>query len=155
MRAHRLGLPTANLNMLSETSIIEQICQIADEEKPQLMVIDSIQVMHMADVIVAGQRGRYAKRRLLTRFAKTRAAWRSSWSATSPKTARWPDQRYWSTVSTAPCCSTATRLVSTCAAIKPLRRGQQLGVFAMTEQGLREVSNPSAIFLSRGDETDR
>ncbi|STV59822.1 DNA repair protein RadA [Klebsiella pneumoniae subsp. ozaenae] len=35
--------------MLSETSI-EQICQIADEEKPQLMVIDSIQVMHMADV---------------------------------------------------------------------------------------------------------
>ncbi len=41
MRAHRLGLPTANLNMLSETSI-EQICQIADEEKPQLMVIDSI-----------------------------------------------------------------------------------------------------------------
>jgi DNA repair protein RadA/Sms len=24
--------------------------------------------------------------------------------------------------------------------------------FAMTEQGLREVSNPSAIFLSRGDE---
>lgn len=28
----------------------------------------------------------------------------------------------------------------------------ELGVFAMTEQGLREVSNPSAIFLSRGDE---
>ncbi len=26
----------------------------------------------------------------------------------------------------------------------------ELGVFAMTEQGLREVSNPSAIFLSRG-----
>lgn len=31
MRAHRLGLPTANLNMLSETSI-EQICLIAEEE---------------------------------------------------------------------------------------------------------------------------
>jgi DNA repair protein RadA/Sms len=29
----------------------------------------------------------------------------------------------------------------------------ELGVFAMTEQGLREVSNPSAIFLSRGDES--
>ena len=28
----------------------------------------------------------------------------------------------------------------------------ELGVFAMTEQGLREVSNRSAIFLSRGDE---
>ncbi|SPX12294.1 putative ATP-dependent serine protease [Escherichia coli] len=49
MRAHRLGLPTDNLNMLSETSI-EQICLIAEEEQPKLMVIDSIQVMHMADV---------------------------------------------------------------------------------------------------------
>jgi len=28
----------------------------------------------------------------------------------------------------------------------------ELGVFAMTEKGLREVSNPSAIFLSRHDE---
>ncbi|MGL4625698.1 MAG: magnesium chelatase domain-containing protein, partial [Plesiomonas shigelloides] len=28
----------------------------------------------------------------------------------------------------------------------------ELGVFAMTEQGMREVSNPSAIFLSRGEE---
>ena len=28
----------------------------------------------------------------------------------------------------------------------------ELGVFGMTEQGLREVKNPSAIFLSRGDE---
>ena len=28
----------------------------------------------------------------------------------------------------------------------------ELGVFAMTEQGMREVQNPSAIFLSRADE---
>ncbi|MCV5900960.1 DNA repair protein RadA, partial [Escherichia coli] len=28
----------------------------------------------------------------------------------------------------------------------------ELGVFAMTGQGLKEVSNPSAIFLSRGEE---
>ncbi len=56
MRAHRLGLPTANLNMLSETSI-EQICQIADEEKPQLMVIDSIRGdAYGRRAVVAGQR---------------------------------------------------------------------------------------------------
>lgn len=55
MRAHRLGLPTANLNMLSETSI-EQICLIAEEEQPKLMVIDSIQVMHMADIQSSPQR---------------------------------------------------------------------------------------------------
>ena len=41
MRAHRLGLPTGGLNMLSETSI-EQICLIAEQEQPKLMVIDSI-----------------------------------------------------------------------------------------------------------------
>jgi DNA repair protein RadA/Sms len=29
----------------------------------------------------------------------------------------------------------------------------ELGVFAMTEQGMREVKNPSAIFLDRGTET--
>ena len=28
----------------------------------------------------------------------------------------------------------------------------ELGVFAMTEQGMKEVANPSAIFLSRGEE---
>ena len=35
--------------MLSETSV-EQICLIAQQEQPQIMVIDSIQVMHVADV---------------------------------------------------------------------------------------------------------
>lgn len=49
MRANRLGLPTDKLRMLSETSV-EQICLIAQQEQPQIMVIDSIQVMHVADV---------------------------------------------------------------------------------------------------------
>lgn len=76
MRAHRLGLPTANLNMLSETSI-EQICLIAEEEQPKLMVIDSIQVMHMADIQSSPQRRPVRETAAyLTRFAK-RAAWRS------------------------------------------------------------------------------
>ena len=72
MRAHRLGLPTGNLNMLSETSI-EQICLTASQEKPRVMVIDSIQVMHMADV--QSSPGSVAQVResaaYLTRFAKT------------------------------------------------------------------------------------
>lgn len=73
MRAHRLGLPTEGLNMLSETSI-EQICLIAEQEQPKLMVIDSIQVMHMADI--QSSPGSVAQVRetaaYLTRFAKTR-----------------------------------------------------------------------------------
>ena len=73
MRAHRLGLPTDSLNMLSETSI-EQICLTAEQEQPKLMVIDSIQVMHMADI--QSSPGSVAQVRetaaYLTRFAKTR-----------------------------------------------------------------------------------
>lgn len=39
MRAHRLGLPTGYLNMLSKTSV-EKIYLIASQEKPCLIVIN-------------------------------------------------------------------------------------------------------------------
>ncbi len=66
MRAHRLGLPTDNLNMLSETSI-EQICLIAEEEQPKLMVIDSIQgdAYGGCTVIALAAWRRCVKRRLI------------------------------------------------------------------------------------------
>lgn len=71
MRAQRLGLATDKLKMLSETSV-ENICLIAEKEKPKIMVIDSIQVMHMADVQSAP--GSVSQVResaaYLTRFAK-------------------------------------------------------------------------------------
>ena len=49
MRASRLGLPKEHLKMLSETNV-DKICQVAEKEQPKIMVIDSIQVMHVADV---------------------------------------------------------------------------------------------------------
>lgn len=120
MRAHRLGLPTANMNMLSETSI-EQICEIADKEQPKLMVIDSIQVMHMADIQSSpGRLRRCVKRRLTSPVSLKRAAWRLSWSAMSLKTVHWRGRKCSSTVSTVPCCSTAMliRVSVRCAATK-------------------------------------
>ena len=155
MRAHRLGLPTDNLNMLSETSI-EQICLIAEEEQPKLMVIDSIQVMHMADV--QSSPGSVAQVRetaaYLTRFAKTRGVAivmvghvTKDGSLAGPKVLEH--------------CIDCSVLLDGDAdsRFRTLRSHKnrfgavnELGVFAMTEQGLREVSNPSAIFLSRGDE---
>ncbi len=141
--------------MLSETSI-EQICQIADEEKPQLMVIDSIQVMHMADdAVVAGQRRQVRETAAyLTRFAKTRGVAivmvghvTKDGSLAGPKVLEH--------------CIDCSVLLDGDAdsRFRTLRSHKnrfgavnELGVFAMTEQGLREVSNPSAIFLSRGDE---
>ena len=49
MRAQRLSLPTDKLHVLSETSV-ETICVHSLKYLPQIVVIDSIQVMHMADV---------------------------------------------------------------------------------------------------------
>ncbi|RLM24502.1 DNA repair protein RadA [Brenneria alni] len=155
MRAHRLGLPAHNLNMLSETSI-EQICLIAEQEQPKLMVIDSIQVMHLADI--QSSPGSVAQVRetaaYLTRFAKTRGVAiimvghvTKDGSLAGPKVLEH--------------CIDCSVLLDGDAdsRFRTLRSHKnrfgavnELGVFAMTEQGLREISNPSAIFLSRGDE---
>ncbi|MDC9592870.1 DNA repair protein RadA [Xenorhabdus sp. IM139775] len=155
MRAHRLGLPTDKLNMLSETSI-EQICLIAEQEQPKLMVIDSIQVMHMADI--QSSPGSVAQVRetaaYLTRFAKTRdVAIIMVGHVTKDGTLAGPKVLEH-------CIDCSVMLDGeTDSRFRTLRSHKnrfgavnELGVFAMTEQGLREVNNPSAIFLSRGDE---
>ena len=155
MRANRLGLPNDKLNMLSETSV-EQICNLADQLKPQIIVIDSIQVMHLADI--QSSPGSVAQVRecasFLTCYAKTRqAAIIMVGHVTKDGTLAGPkvlehvidcslllegeaDSRY----------RTLRSHRNRFGAVN------ELGVFGMTEQGLREVKNPSAIFLSRGDE---
>jgi len=47
-RAHRLKLPADKIMMLAETSV-QRICDVLYEVKPQILVIDSIQVMHTQD----------------------------------------------------------------------------------------------------------
>ena len=47
-RALRLKLPADKIMMLMETSV-QRICDILDEIKPHILVIDSIQVMHTQD----------------------------------------------------------------------------------------------------------
>ncbi|MEZ7766341.1 DNA repair protein RadA [Haemophilus parahaemolyticus] len=155
MRANRLGLPTEHLKMLSETSV-EHICNIADQEKPKIMVIDSIQVMHLSDI--QSSPGSVSQVRecasFLTRYAKTcQVAIIMVGHVTKDGTLAGPkvlehaidaslllegesDSRY----------RTLRSQKNRFGAVN------ELGVFAMTEQGLREVKNPSAIFLSRSDE---
>ncbi|QLE86358.1 DNA repair protein RadA [Shewanella sp. Scap07] len=155
MRANRLGLPTSKLRMLSETSV-EQICEIALQEKPKLMVVDSIQVMHMSDV--QSSPGSVSQVResasFLTRFAKQHGIAvimvghvTKDGSLAGPKVLEHcidcsvmfegdSDSRY----------RTLRSHKNRFGAIN------ELGVFAMTERGLKEVANPSAIFLSRGEE---
>ncbi|MDP5293508.1 DNA repair protein RadA [Oceanimonas sp. CHS3-5] len=155
MRAKRLGLPRDQLRMLSETSV-EQICHVAREEQPAVMVIDSIQVMHVADVqsapgSVSQVREAAAQ---LTRFAKQQGVVilmvghvTKDGTLAGPKVLEH--------------CIDCSVLLDGAAdsRFRTLRSHKnrfgavnELGVFAMTETGMKEVSNPSAIFLSRGEE---
>lgn len=155
LRAHRLGLPTQNLMMLAETNV-ETICQLAQQEKPRIMVIDSIQVMQMGDIQSAP--GSVSQVResaaYLTRFAKQHSVAvimvghvTKDGSLAGPKVLEH--------------CIDCSILLDgdTDNRYRTLRGNKnrfgavnELGVFAMTGQGMREVKNPSAIFLSRGKE---
>jgi DNA repair protein RadA/Sms len=154
MRAHRLGLPNDKLRMLAETSV-EQICHLAIQEKPAVMVIDSIQVMSMADV--SSSPGSVSQVResaaYLTRFAKqNQVAIFMVGHVTKDGALAGP------------------KVLEHCVDCSVLLEGDadsrfrtlrcqknrfgainELGVFAMTSQGMKEVSNPSAIFLNRGE----
>ena len=154
MRANRLGLPNDKLRMLAETSV-EQICHLALQEKPAVMVIDSIQVMHVADV--SSSPGSVSQVREsaahLTRFAKQHQVAifmvghvTKDGALAGPKVLEHcvdcsvllegdADSRY----RTLRCQKNRFGAIN------------ELGVFAMTSQGMKEVSNPSAIFLNRGE----
>ena len=154
MRANRLGLPTNKLKTLAETNV-ESICQLALREKPSIMVIDSIQVMHMSDIQSAP--GSVSQVResaaYLTRFAKqNQVAIIMVGHVTKDGTLAGPKVLEH--------CIDCSILLegSTDSRFRTLRGNKnrfgavnELGVFAMTGQGLKEVSNPSAIFLNRGE----
>jgi len=152
LRARRLGLPEDKLLLLADTHI-ERILKHAQKEEPRVLVIDSIQTMH-TDLLqsapgAVGQVRESAAQ--LVKFAKqTQTALFLVGHVTKEGTLAGPrvlehmvdtvlyfegeqDSRY--------------RLIR---GIKN-RFGavNELGIFAMTDKGLREVNNPSAIFLSR------
>ncbi|MFT4941203.1 MAG: DNA repair protein RadA/Sms, partial [Paraglaciecola sp.] len=155
MRAKRLGLSNDNLKLLAETSI-ESICDLALQHKPEVMVIDSIQVMQIADVQSAP--GSVSQVResaaYLTRFAKQQhiamflvGHVTKDGSLAGPKVLEH-------------CIDCSMMLDGESDSRYRTLRSQknrfgavnELGVFAMTERGLREVKNPSAIFLSQAEQ---
>lgn len=155
MRAKRLGLPTDKLKMLSETSV-ENICHIAEKEQPKIIVIDSIQVMHVSDIQSApgGVSQVRESAAFLTRFAKQNNVSMlivghvtKDGSLAGPKVLEH-------------CIDCSIMLEgSTDSRYRTLRGHKnrfgavnELGVFAMTGNGLKEVKNPSAIFLSREEQ---
>ena len=152
MHAKRLQLPLAGLRLLAETQV-ESIIAHAQKEMPRVMVIDSIQTIS-TETISSAPGGVSQVREAaaqLVRFAKmTQTAVFLVGHVTKEGALAGPrvlehmvdcvlyfegqsDSRF--------------RVIR---AIKN-RFGavNELGVFAMTDRGLKEVANPSAIFLSR------
>lgn len=155
MRAQRLQLPTDKLRLMSETNV-ESIVAAAQEFKPSVLVVDSIQVVHTDEITsapgsvsqvreCASYLIRYAKQSGTVLFLVGHVT--KDGSLAGPKVLEHMID-----------CSILLE-GSDDSRFRTLR-GQknrfgavnELGVFAMTEQGMREVKNPSAIFLDRGSE---
>lgn len=152
MRAKRLGLSSPNLRLLAETQV-ERIIQLAKQEKPQVMVVDSIQTLFSEAVssapgAVSQVRESAAQ---LVRFAKmTNTALFLVGHVTKEGALAGPrvlEHMVDSVLYFEGQTDSRFRVIR---AVKN-RFGavNELGVFAMTDKGLREISNPSAIFLSR------
>jgi DNA repair protein RadA/Sms len=151
LRARRLGLPPAGLKVLAEIQL-EKILAALGSEKRDVAVIDSIQTVYSealqsAPGSVAQVRECAAQ---LTRFAKTSGTTLLLVGHVTKEGAiagpRVLEHMVDSVLYFEGDTHSSFRLVR---AIKN-RFGavNELGVFAMTDRGLRGVSNPSALFLS-------
>ena len=155
MRADRLGLPVDAVKLMAETDV-DEIIGAAESHKPGIMVVDSIQVIHSA--AIASAPGSVSQVRecaaQLTRFAKQTGVVlilvghvTKEGSLAGPKVLEHmidcsillegeQDSRY----------RTLRSSKNRFGAVN------ELGVFAMTDRGLREIKNPSAIFLDRAED---
>lgn len=155
LRAQRLDLPTDRLKVMAETCV-ERICEVLAHERPAVAILDSIQTLYTETLQSApgGVSQIRESAALLTRFAKNSGTAlflvghvTKEGALAGPRVLEHmvdcvlyfegqSDSRY--------------RMIR---AVKN-RFGavNELGVFGMTDKGLREVANPSAIFLSRYDE---
>jgi DNA repair protein RadA/Sms len=155
LRAHRLGLAAAALICVSETDF-QVILTLATERKAALLVVDSIQTVQSA--AAAGSAGGVAQLRECTaelvRFAKsTGIAVLIIGHVTKEGMIAGPRMLEHLVDTVLYFESEAGSRYRIVRATKN-RFGavNELGFFAMTEGGLREVRNPSAIFLSRAPE---
>lgn len=151
LRARRLDLPQDRLGLLAETNV-ERIVAMANQHQPQVMVIDSIQtifteILQSAPGSVGQVRESAAK---LVRYAKqTGTALFLVGHVTKEGTLAGP--RVLEHMVDAVLYFEGER-DSRFRVIRAIKNRfgavNELGIFAMTDKGLKQVSNPSAIFLS-------
>jgi DNA repair protein RadA/Sms len=154
MRAHRLGLNASQVDVLAEINL-EKISQVLQQHQPDVVVIDSIQTVYSealqsAPGSVAQVRECSAQ---LTRIAKQLGISMilvghvtKEGSLAGPRVL---EHIVDSVLYFEGDQNSSFRLIR--AFKNRFGAVNELGVFAMTEKGLREVSNPSALFLSHHD----
>ncbi len=152
LRANRLRLPTQKVLVAAETTI-DNICSLAISEMPAVLVVDSIQVMHVNGIESAP--GSVSQVRegaaCLTQFAKKTGIAvfmvghvTKDGSLAGPKILE-------HCIDCSVMLETGNDMRFRTLRCHKNRFGavNELGVFAMTDAGLVEVKNPSAIFLNR------
>jgi DNA repair protein RadA/Sms len=152
LRAQRLGLPPLPVDLLAETQV-ERIVEVLAQNRHRLVVVDSIQTMYTeamqsAPGSVAQVRESTAK---LVRYAKqTGTAIFLVGHVTKEGAIAGPRVLEHMVDTVLYFESDVGGRFRVIRAVKN-RFGavNELGVFAMTESGLKEVAHPSAIFLSR------
>lgn len=155
LRAQRLGLDVHQVKLLTETQV-EKILLTAQKEQPKVMVVDSIQTIHTERLQSAqgsvsqvresaAQLVRYAKQTNTAIFLVGHVTKDGALAGPRVLEHMVDTVLYFEGDS-----GTRFRVIR---AIKN-RFGavNELGVFTMSDRGLEEVSNPSAIFLSRDEE---
>ncbi len=153
-RSERLGLPVGNLDAAAETRA-ETIANLIDERKPSLVVLDSVQVMQLESI--DGLPGSVSQVRetaaYFTRLAKGTGTpvvlvghITKEGNLAGPKVLEHMIDCFMMLDSPA-----GSRYRTLRGLKNRFGTVNELGVFAMTGKGMREVANPSAIFLQRGE----
>ena len=155
LRARRLQLPCAAVQILAATEL-ERILAVAATQRPDYLVVDSIQTVYsellqsapgsVAQVReCAAQLVRFAKQSGTTVFLVGHVTKEGALAGPRVLEHMVDTVLYFEGDS-----SSRFRVIR--AFKNRFGAVNELGVFAMTETGLKEVKNPSAIFLSRGEE---
>lgn len=154
LRAKRLNLPLGHLHVACETRA-ESIKQMVEKTNPTVLVVDSIQVMQLSEITSAPGSVNQVRETAayFTRMAKQKGTViilvghvTKEGGLAGPKVLEHMIDCF-------------VMLDNASDGRYRILRGHknrfgainELGVFAMTDQGMREVSNPSAIFLQRGE----
>jgi DNA repair protein RadA/Sms len=154
MRAKRLNLPLDGLSVAAETRA-EIIANLIEEQKPAVVILDSIQVMQMESVDSTPGSVTQVKETAayFTRLAKQKDVVivlvghiTKEGGIAGPKVLEHMIDCFMMLDSPA-----GSRFRTLRGHKNRFGAVNELGVFDMTDMGMKEVANPSAIFLQRGD----